>query len=40
MDIAAWLQGLGLARYQDAFADNEIDGEVLPALTVASTPLT
>ncbi|MEM7025295.1 MAG: adenylate/guanylate cyclase domain-containing protein, partial [Pseudomonadota bacterium] len=33
MDIAAWLKGLGLERYQDAFAENEIDGEVLPTLT-------
>ena len=33
MDIAAWLQGLGLARYVPAFRDNEIDWEVLPKLT-------
>jgi SAM domain (Sterile alpha motif) len=33
MDIAAWLQGLGLERYGPAFRDNEIDWEVLPKLT-------
>src|SRR5215472_15613235 len=33
MDIAAWLQDLGLERYGSAFRDNEIDWEVLPKLT-------
>ena len=33
MDIAAWLQDLGLERYVSAFRDNEIDWEVLPKLT-------
>jgi hypothetical protein len=33
MDIAAWLQGLGLERYVPTFRDNEIDWEVLPKLT-------
>jgi class 3 adenylate cyclase len=33
MDIAAWLQDLGLERYVPAFRDNEIDWEVLPKLT-------
>src|SRR5216684_8980526 len=33
MDIAAWLQGLGLERYVPAFRDNEIDWDVLPNLT-------
>ena len=33
MDVAAWLQGLGLERYVPAFRDNDIDGEVLPKLT-------
>src|SRR6202045_14802 len=33
MDIAAWLQGLGLERYVPAFRDNEIDWAVLPKLT-------
>jgi len=33
VDIAAWLQGLGLERYMPAFRDNEIDWQVLPKLT-------
>src|SRR5246500_316269 len=33
MDVAAWLRGLGLERYESAFRDNEIDGESLPKLT-------
>ena len=33
MDIAAWLQGLGLGRYEADFRDNEIDWAVLPKLT-------
>ena len=33
MDVAAWLQGLGLERYAAAFRDNEIDCEALPKLT-------
>ena len=33
MDIAAWLRGLGLERYEGAFRDNEIDEEVSPGLT-------
>jgi hypothetical protein len=33
MDVAAWLQGLGLERYAPAFRDNEIDWRVLPKLT-------
>src|SRR5215467_2173181 len=33
MDIAAWLRGLGLERYETAFRDNEIDWAVLPKLT-------
>src|ERR1700724_2701658 len=28
MDVAAWLQDLGLERYVPAFRDNEIDWEV------------
>jgi class 3 adenylate cyclase len=31
--IAAWLQDLGLERYEEAFRENEIDWEVLPDLT-------
>jgi hypothetical protein len=33
MDVAAWLRGLGLERYAEAFRANEIDAEVLPRLT-------
>jgi hypothetical protein len=33
MNIAAWLQSLGLERYEAAFRDNEIDGTILPSLT-------
>ncbi len=32
-DVGQWLDGLGLARYADLFAEHEIDGEVLPELT-------
>ena len=33
MDVAAWLQDLGLERYVSAFRDNDIDAEVLLNLT-------
>ena len=33
MDVAVWLRGLGLERYDQAFRDNEIDEKVLPGLT-------
>src|SRR5712671_7822959 len=33
MDIAVWLSGLGLERFERAFRDNEIDRETLPKLT-------
>ena len=32
MDIAAWLESLGLGRYAQAFRENDIDAEVLPRL--------
>src|SRR5689334_23540950 len=35
MDVAAWLQSLGLERYEALFRDNEIDWEVLSKLTSA-----
>src|SRR5262245_59986239 len=35
MDVAGWLRGLGLERYEQTFRDNAIDAEVLPALTDA-----
>jgi class 3 adenylate cyclase len=34
MDVGLWLRSLGLGQYEVAFRDNEIDGEVLPNLTV------
>ena len=33
VDIAAWLRGLGLERYEQTFRDHELDGEVLARLT-------
>jgi class 3 adenylate cyclase len=33
MDLSAWLRGLGLGQYEQAFRDNAIDAEVLPRLT-------
>ena len=35
MDIAAWLRGLSLERYAEAFRDNAIELEVLPQLSEA-----
>src|ERR671912_363789 len=35
VDVSAWLQNLGLERYEPAFRDNEITAEVLPELTDA-----
>ena len=33
MDIGAWLRGLGLEHYEQAFRDNDIDADLLPELT-------
>ena len=33
VDIAAWLHGLGLQQYEQAFRENAIDNGVLPELT-------
>jgi class 3 adenylate cyclase len=33
VDIAAWLTGLGLERYRQAFDENDVDGEMLLHLT-------
>ena len=33
MDIAAWLHGLGLQQYEQAYRDNAVDDAVLPELT-------
>ena len=35
MDVAAWLRGLSLERYGEAFRDNAIELEVLPELSEA-----
>ena len=35
MDVAAWLQDLGLARYEPVFRENEVDADLLPDLTEA-----
>ncbi|MCF6116101.1 AAA family ATPase [Mesorhizobium muleiense] len=32
-DIAKWLEGQGLGEYAEVFANNNIDGDVLPSLT-------
>ncbi len=32
-DIAQWLEGLGLGRYAQAFAENDIDLRALPHLS-------
>ena len=32
MDVVVWLRGLGLAKYEAAFRENEIDETVLPSL--------
>jgi class 3 adenylate cyclase len=33
VDVGAWLRGLGLERYEQAFRDNDVDAELLPQLT-------
>ena len=33
MDVAAWLHGLGLQQYEQAFRENAIEFEILPQLT-------
>jgi class 3 adenylate cyclase/predicted ATPase len=33
VDIAAWLESLGMQQYEEAFRDNAIDAAVLPELT-------
>ena len=33
MDIADWLRRIGLEQYTQAFAANDIDGEIVPELT-------
>src|SRR3954453_23516719 len=33
MDVGAWLRGLGLGQYEQAFRDNDVDADLLPTLT-------
>jgi len=33
LDVAPWLRGLGLAQYEPAFRENDVDAQVLPRLT-------
>jgi SAM domain (Sterile alpha motif) len=33
IDIGAWLRGHGLGQYEATFRQNEIDHDILPALT-------
>jgi class 3 adenylate cyclase len=33
VDVGAWLRGLGLEHYEQAFRENDVDAEVLPELT-------
>jgi hypothetical protein len=33
VDVAAWLNRLGLEQYERAFRENDVDSEVLPELT-------
>jgi hypothetical protein len=33
MDLAVWLRGLGLGKYEAIFRENDIDEAVLPSLT-------
>ena len=37
MDVGAWLRGLGLGQYEQAFRDNDIDADVLPELTAETS---
>ena len=32
MDIGAWLRGLGLGRYEQAFRDNDVDADLLASI--------
>src|SRR6516165_9941384 len=35
MDVGSWLRELGLGQYEQAFVENAIDSDILPALTEA-----
>src|SRR3982751_4766304 len=32
-DVGAWLRGLGLGQYEQAFRDNDVDADLLARLT-------
>jgi hypothetical protein len=32
VDVGAWLHGLGLGQYKQAFRDNDIGADLLPTL--------
>jgi class 3 adenylate cyclase/predicted ATPase len=34
VDVGAWLSGLGLSQYEQAFRDNNIDADLLPTLSM------
>ena len=33
MNVGDWLRNLGLGRYEPAFRENKVTGEILPKLT-------
>ena len=33
MDVGAWLRGLGLGQYEQAFRENDVDADLLARLT-------
>ena len=35
VDVGAWLRGLGLGKYEQAFRDNDIDAGLLPTLAAS-----
>ena len=34
IDVAGWLRQLGLAQYEPAFRDNDVDGDVLQCVSL------
>ena len=34
MDVVGWLRRLGLEQYEAAFRENNVDGSILPSLTM------
>ena len=37
MDVAHWLRDLGLERYEAAFRANDVNAQLLPNLTAATS---